>query len=56
MKKSTLYLILGYILALVAGFVGAPKQSLVVYAIAFLIFTGFYWLAVYYVRKFISKP
>jgi hypothetical protein len=51
MKKTTLYLLAGYVLALVLGFIGAPKQSLVVYAIAFLIFSGCYWLAVYYVKK-----
>jgi len=58
MKKSTLYLIGGYALALVLGFVGAPKQSFLAYAVAFVIFSGVYWLAVYYIKKIMdgSKP
>lgn len=55
MKKKTIFLILGYVAALVAGFIGAPKQTFATYAIAFAIFTAFYWLAVYYIKKISGK-
>ena len=52
MKKSTIFLILGYALLLVGGFIGVPKQPFLVYAIAFAIYTAFYWLLAYYVKSF----
>jgi hypothetical protein len=54
MKKSTLYLTGGYVIFLVLGFIGAPKQPFTTYALAFAFFTAFYWLAVWYIKKFIA--
>jgi hypothetical protein len=42
MKKHSLYLLVGYPLALILGFVGAPKQKFLTYVIAWAIFTAVY--------------
>jgi len=55
MKKSTILLLAGYALALVFGFIGVPKQKPGVYVVSFLLFSGLYWLAVYYIKKFNAK-
>jgi len=55
MKKSTIYLIAGYALILVGGFIGAPKMSLSTAAIALAIFTALYFGGVYFVKTFRAK-
>jgi len=53
MKNSTLFLIAGYALILVGGFVGVPRVSFLTAAVAFVIFTVVYWGGVWFVKKFI---
>ena len=56
MKKSTILLLAGYVLFLIAFFfLGMPKPQFPATLIAFAVVTGIYGIIVLFVKKFIAK-